>query len=194
MTTRRELLLATLGAASVRTAPLALSAALTMKADAAQATDAGEWRNRQSGMSYRRLGRTGYMISEVVMGGNHIKPDNHEHVLMAIDHGLNYLDTAPAYGNGASEAGYARVLKARPRDKFFLNSKVSLWDLNRATVYRDIYASLSEPERKRIDTAVIERLESTGALRPDYVVNYFARQRGEIEDATLGDVMSERYG
>ncbi len=200
MTTRREVLAGWMGAIGARGmggaaggASLALSAALAQKADAAQAGDAGEWRNRQSGIAYRRLGRTGYMISEVVMGGNHIKPDNYEHVLMAIDRGLNYLDTAPAYGNGLSEAGYAKVLKARPRDKFFLNSKVSLWDLNRAALYRDIYQSLSESERRQVDTAVRDRLESTGALRPDYMVNYFERQLGEIQDATRADVMAERY-
>ncbi len=27
-----------------------------------------EWRNRQTGMAYRRLGRTGFMVSEIVMG------------------------------------------------------------------------------------------------------------------------------
>ena len=47
-------------------------------------------------MSYRRLGRTNYMISEVICGGNTIAPDNFRHVEEAIERGLNYLDTAPA--------------------------------------------------------------------------------------------------
>jgi aryl-alcohol dehydrogenase-like predicted oxidoreductase len=191
MTTRRKLLLSSLAVTGV--AGIALRSALEHKAQPASANESGEWRNRQSGVAYRRLGRTNYMISEVVMGGNTIKPDNHEHVLMAIDQGLNYLDTAPAYGQGASEAGYARVLKARPRDKFFLNSKVSLWDLNRNKTYRDIYASLSDSEKKRIDYAVQERLESTGAFRDDYIVDYFGRQRGEVEDATLADIMASQF-
>ena len=67
---------------------------------------APEWRNRQSGMTYRRLGRTGFMISEIVMGGGPVSPTNYEHVELAIDMGLNYLDTAPAYGNTISEQGY----------------------------------------------------------------------------------------
>ena len=29
-----------------------------------------EWRNHQPGMSYRRLGRTGYMVSEIIMERN----------------------------------------------------------------------------------------------------------------------------
>ena len=45
-----------------------------------------EWRNRQSAMAYRRLGRTNYMISEFVCGGNTISPTNHEHVETHSDH------------------------------------------------------------------------------------------------------------
>src|SRR6478752_3643629 len=105
MQNRREFLTATAGAA--------LAQVLATKADAAPAGSAGEWRNRQSGVAYRRLGRTGFMISEVVMGGNTIAPDSYEHILHALDLGLNYLDTAPAYGRGRSEEGYARVIRSR---------------------------------------------------------------------------------
>jgi hypothetical protein len=59
-------------------------------------TDKVEWRNRDDAMSYRRLGRTGFMVSVIVMGGNEINPGNYKHVLHAIEQGLNYLDTAPA--------------------------------------------------------------------------------------------------
>src|SRR6478752_692412 len=137
----------------------ALAGILATKADAAPAGAAGEWRNRQSGVAYRRLGRTGFMISEVVMGGNTIGPDSYEHILQALDLGLNYLDTAPAYGRGRSEQGYARVIGSRPRDKFFLNSKVSLWDVNRGKLYRTIYDSLSDAEKKKIDAQVNEEIE-----------------------------------
>jgi hypothetical protein len=65
-----------------------------------------EWRNKQSDMAYRRLGRTGMMISEVVSGGDPIRPDNYEHLNLAIEMGLNYLDMAPAYGRGDCEKAY----------------------------------------------------------------------------------------
>ena len=184
MKTRREFLLSS----------AALAVALQQKANAAPDDTPGEWRNRQPGVSYRRLGRTGYMISEGVMGGNTIAPDNYEHVLLAMDMGLNYLDTAPAYGNLKSEMGYAKVIAARPRDSFFLNSKVSVFDLNRSKIYRDIYDSLSDPEKKKIDVAVKDRLEETGAFRPDYIVDYWPTQRNEVVDATLADVMASKFG
>ena len=71
------------------------------------AAPAEEWKNRQPEMTYRRLGRTGYMISSIGMGGDDIRPDNIDQVLWAVDMGLNYFDTAPNYGNGLSEKGYA---------------------------------------------------------------------------------------
>ena len=70
-----------------------------------------EWRNRQPGMAYRRLGRTGYMVSEIVMGGNTISPKNNKHVEMAVEMGLNYFDTPPAYGGGNSEIGHGEIIK-----------------------------------------------------------------------------------
>ena len=44
----------------------ALVSALARKAGAASPTGKGEWRNSQSGMAYRRFGRTGFMISEMI--------------------------------------------------------------------------------------------------------------------------------
>ncbi|HET8548614.1 MAG TPA: aldo/keto reductase [Bryobacteraceae bacterium] len=171
-----------------------LAAALATKALAAPEDSKGEWRNRQSGVSYRRLGRTGYMISEVVMGGNTITPASYEHVLAAIDRGLNYLDTAPAYGRTASEHGYARVLKARPRDKVFLNTKVSLWDINRNQQFRTIFDSLPATEQERLRKAANEYIESSKAADPEYYVDYFKGQRQELDDAALSNVMEKEYG
>lgn len=170
------------------------AAALALKADAASAKTKGEWRNRQSGMAYRQLGRTGYMVSEVVMGGNTISPTNFDHVLAAIDMGLNYLDTAPAYGGGQSELGYAEVLKRRKRDTVFLNSKVSLWDVNRNRLYADIYKSLDETEQKRLRSLALDEIARRKADAPEYFINYFNGQRDELDSAALANVMAEKYG
>lgn len=191
MQNRREFLTASAG---TLLAQAALSQILATKADAAPWSAAGEWRNRQAGVAYRRLGRTNFMISEVVMGGNTIAPDNYEHVLEALDMGLNYLDTAPAYGRGKSEAGYARVIAARPRDRFFLNSKVSLWDVNRGKIYRDIFASLSDSEKTKLEGEVREEIERSGAFAADYICDYFDGQRPELPEATLANIMEKKYG
>lgn len=151
-----------------------------------------EWRNRQSGMRYRRLGRTGYMVSEVVMGGGGISPDNYDHVLLALDIGLNYLDTAPAYG--PSEAGFAKVIQARGRDKFFLNTKVSLWDENRNELYKKIFDSLPEAEQKKLRGLADEEIQRSRAAEPDYFGDYFEGQDVELQAAALCNVMEQKYG
>ncbi|MCC6344751.1 MAG: aldo/keto reductase [Bryobacterales bacterium] len=173
---------------------LSLAAAVASKASAAPAGSPGEWRNRQPGMAYRRLGRTGFMISEFVMGGNLISPTNYEHVLEALDRGLNYLDTAPAYGNLQSEKGYARVIAARNRDSFFLNTKISMWDINRGKLFQDIFLSLPETERKKLQSEAMEELERRRALDPDYICDYTRSQRDELRTAALANVMEIRYG
>ena len=153
-----------------------------------------ERRNQQPGMAYRKLGRTGYVISEFVMGGNTIAPNNYEHVLRALDMGLNYLDTAPAYGRGLSEQGYAHVIKSRPRDKFFLNSKVSLWDINRNRLYKQMFDSLSASEQARLTSAAKEEIERRKADAPEYFGSYFPGQRDELDAAALSNVMEKKYG
>lgn len=173
---------------------LTLPAVLALKADAADTASKGEWRNRQPGMAYRRLGRTGFHVSEVVMGGNLISPTNYEHVLRAMDMGLNYLDTAPAYGNGQSELGYAKVIKARKRDTFFLNTKISIWDLNRNRQFQDVFASLDATEQRRLKGLAQEEVARRKADAPDHFVHYFNGQMQELEQASLANVMEKEYG
>src|SRR5664279_4867741 len=101
---RRDFLAISAAAAAV--------AAVPGNGAAAPAAAEPEWKNRQSGMTYRRLGRTGLMVSSMGMGGDDIAPDNNDFVKWAVDLGLNYFDTAPNYNRGASERGYADVLKS----------------------------------------------------------------------------------
>lgn len=155
----------------------------------------GEWRNKQSGMSYRRLGRTGFMVSEFICGGNTIKPGGVDHVRLAVDMGLNYLDTAPAYGRGQSELGYAEVLKGSSnRQRVFVATKVSAWDNNRNQIYRKIYDSLPESEQKAIKREAEEAIADRRAKDPDYLINYFDQQVGELDAAALANIMEKRYG
>src|SRR5437764_10302899 len=87
----------------------------------------GEYRNRQSGMAYRRWGRTNLMISEIVCGGDPIRTNNYKHLHLALEMGLNYLDMAPAYGDGDCETAYGRFFRESSwkRDQVFLTTKIS---------------------------------------------------------------------
>ncbi len=72
-------------------------------------------------MFYRKLGKTGLMISEVACNG--ALCEDTSILSYAMDHGLNYVDTAPAYGN--SEEIIGKVLSLR-RNELYVATK---WDV-----------------------------------------------------------------
>ncbi|MCG6927639.1 MAG: aldo/keto reductase [Acidobacteria bacterium] len=184
---RREFLKASLVTAG--SAAAALGAAGRLSADGSP----GEWRNRQAGMKYRRLGRTGFMVSEIVQGGDPITPDNRRHVEVAVERGLNYLDTAPVYAGGKSEPGYAQVLRSVGRDRVFLTTKVSPLGGARNQAYQEIFAGLTRAEQESILKEVAADLRERDATLPSYMGNYFQGQLQEIETDALSDALERRY-
>lgn len=78
-------------------------------------------------MEYRTLGRTGLQVSEVGLGARTIGRDTDDEESIralhrAIDLGVNFFDTADAYGDGHSEELFAQVLKTR-RNEVILATK-----------------------------------------------------------------------
>lgn len=174
---------------------LAAGAAGLTRASAFAAPPANaEWRNRQAGMKYRRLGRTGFMVSEIVLGGDPIAPDNRRHAEIAFERGLNYFDTAPAYGQGKSEEGYAEALRAVGRQNVFLTTKVSPLGPARNRAYQQVFAGLGREEQETVLREVADDVERRGASLPGYMGNYFRGQLREIEEDALSDVLERRYG
>ena len=58
-------------------------------------------------MDYVKLGRTDLKISRMVMGGD-VRTPREEFAAalqLAVDHGVNLIDTAPAYGNSEEVLG-----------------------------------------------------------------------------------------
>ena len=97
-----------------------------------------EWRNRQEGMSYRRLGRTGLMVSELAYGTERNNPDNLRPIEIAFERGINYFDTAPSYNKGLAEATLAKVFNSpSKRDKAFIATKVTSFSPTRNRLYRE---------------------------------------------------------
>ncbi len=178
---------------------LAASAATVVSAGAlgkvgaaAAATDA-EWRNRQPGMTYRRLGRTGFMVSSMVLGGEGIAPDNYDFALWAVDQGVNLFDVAPFYGNGRSEPGWGAVFKARGRDKVFMIDAVSGFG-SRSRAYQDMMQSLPDPEMRQIRNRVAEEIERRGLDKADYMGPYYAGQEQALRNAMVINALAEKYG
>ena len=158
------------------------------------ASPAPEWRNKQSEMRYRRLGRTGFMISEIVCGGDPITPAAYRHVQMAMDMGLNYLDTSPGYGNGKSEMGYSSVIQGANRGRVFITTKVTPFCPNRIDAYRKILASLSADEQAKVLAQANDDMERRGASLPNYLGNYFPQQYQDAMSSAIANVLEKKYG
>ena len=116
-------------------------------------------------MQRRTLGRTGLDVSPIAIGGAPLsyvhrsqgwdplsaagRDAVHALLTTALDRGINYIDTAPAYGNGHSETLVGEVLKTR-RGDCVLASKV--WHtLDYQGVIDSVHASLNRLQTDRID-------------------------------------------
>ncbi len=81
-------------------------------------------------MKYRKLGKTGFEVSEVSLGtwqigaswGSVSEQDAVKLLETAIDNGINFFDTADVYGDGRSERLIAEVLGKR-REKVYVATK-----------------------------------------------------------------------
>jgi len=173
-------------------AGLVLSAPATA---AAQPAAPDEWRNKQSGMAYRRLGRTGLMVSEFGSGGDPIRSKNYDHLSLAVEMGLNYLDMAPAYGGGDCEIAYGKFLggSSSRRAKVFLTTKVSGYGQLRDALYKDVYDGLGPAKQERIMAEAARLMAESGSAKPGYYLDYFPNQFGRLEDSYRSNAMMADY-
>lgn len=113
-------------------------------------------------MELRKLGRTGIDVSVLsfgcgAVGGLMTKgtpKDQERAVARALDLGINYLDTASIYGDGASEENLRPIL-ANLKPKALLATKVRLKDPDYKTISASIAASL-EASLKRMGISSID--------------------------------------
>lgn len=153
-----------------------------------------EWRNKQAGMAYRRFGRSGLMISEIVSGGDPISSENYQHLNLALEMGLNYLDMAPAYGNGDCEIAYGKFLGgSAKRGKVFLQTKVSAFGGLRNRMYRDVFNGLPADKQNAIMRRVEEIRQNNLAEKPGYYLTYFPGQHNQFAGAYLCSAMMPDY-
>jgi L-galactose dehydrogenase/L-glyceraldehyde 3-phosphate reductase len=113
-------------------------------------------------MNYRTLGRTGLRVSQLVFGGGwvggvliHQDDETKLSTLRrAMEAGINFIDTAPLYGNGKSEEALGWLLSAI-ESKPLLSTKVMLDTANLkdipGQVERSIHASLKRMNRDSVD-------------------------------------------
>jgi aryl-alcohol dehydrogenase-like predicted oxidoreductase len=85
-------------------------------------------------MRLRKLGDTGLEISEIIFGGGAVggilidADDNTRRraIRMALDAGINWIDTAASYGSGASETAIGWLMKELPEsDRPYISTKTA---------------------------------------------------------------------
>ncbi len=153
-----------------------------------------EWRNKQSGMAYRRLGNTGLMISEIVNGGDPVRQHNLHTTEMAMERGLNYLDMAPAYGGGECEKSYGMIIdNSAKREKVFMTTKVSGYTRVRNRLYQEIYNSLPASKQEHYQKKAGEMRAARNVDKPGYFITYWPGQPRSFEGTYLSNAMATDY-
>jgi len=73
---------------------------------------------------YRTLGRTGFDVSDIGFGTGNLTNTNVLEV--ALDMGVNYIDTGEHYVNGQAERTIGQAIKNRNRSSLFITTKLNL--------------------------------------------------------------------
>ena len=122
-------------------------------------------------MKYRRLGRTGVMVSPLCLGammfgewGNPDHEDSAAIIHAALDAGINFIDTADVYSSGESEEIVGKALKGR-RDDVVLATKFhapmgadpNMQGNSRRWIVRECEASLRRLGTDHIDLYQVHR-------------------------------------
>ena len=145
-------------------------------------------------MNYRTMGRTGWQVSEISLGGAGLVGSDPERaqdnvcalVERAFDLGINYFDTASQYGDGVSETNLGLVLNELKAD-VYVGTKYRLTAQDdsdiKGGVIASVDASLSRMRRDHVNLIQLHnrlaprRDLSTGTLSVEDVL-------GEVVEAT----------
>ena len=143
-------------------------------------------------MRKRRLGKTDIDVSELVFGGGYVggllmhqnDETKRSAIRRALDAGINFIDTAPSYGNGDSERAIGWLLK-EVEDTPYVSTKVKIDPTTRndliGQIESSIHDSLSRLQRDSIDLLQLHNplgIEDDGEILA--VETLFAKQ-GIIE-------------
>ena len=143
----------------------------------------------QNRMTYRVQHGSGEQISLLGFGMMRLPKDQDEVnrlVDYAIEHGINYFDTAPMYMGGQSEVLTGNALSRHPRDKYYVATKMSnqnqrLWDFNES---KNLYEQSFE--RLKVDYIDYYLLHSIGGGGMDTLKRRF------LDNGLLDFLMKER--
>ncbi|MEV7069688.1 aldo/keto reductase family protein [Streptomyces sp. NPDC093990] len=126
-------------------------------------------------MRYRTLGSSDLNVSEISLGSwltysGGVEADaTRACTEAAFDVGINFFDTANAYGRGAAETAWGEILSAHPRDSYVLATKVYFpmsddpadRGLSPAHIAQQIDASLTRLRTDHVDLYQAHRFDTT---------------------------------
>jgi predicted aldo/keto reductase-like oxidoreductase len=154
-----------------------------------------DWQPRWNGsrvQAHRRMGRTGWNVSDIALGAGRISGEQGVSVLRAaLDRGVNYVDTAPDYSAEGSERAVGEALQGR-RQQVFLATKfcTPLGNLPAGTPVADYKAaveqSLGRLRTDYVDLIHIHGVDSLDRLLDPNVHEAFDRLREEGKARFLG--------
>jgi aryl-alcohol dehydrogenase-like predicted oxidoreductase len=172
-------------------------------------------------MKYRKLGNTGLIVSELALGsmqfggkmnmGNLGQEDTTRMVKLALDRGINFIDTADVYSLGESETLLGHALKGI-REEIVLATKVRLpmggnfnhSGATRVNIMREVEASLRRLQTDYIDlyqvhgwdsnTPLEETLRTLDGLVRQGKVRYIGLSNFMSWQATTAVMLQERLG
>ena len=118
--------------------------------------------------SYRVLGRTGFRVSDISLGASFLRDANV--VRYAFDKGMNYIDTAEAYANGASERAIREALPHIEREQIFISTKSDIRPRDdEETVLTKARRSLERLNTEYIDAYMMSSIDTAEGLNhPGY--------------------------
>ncbi len=143
--------------------------------------------------AHRRLGRTGWEVSDIVLGTGAIRGEDGEQVArLALERGVNYFDTAPDYSGSGSEQAMGRALKAVPRDSVFVATKFCTptghlpAEASVAAYKEAIEGSLSRLDTDHVDLVHIHSCDEIDRLMSENAHEAFDRLKQEGKVRFLG--------
>ncbi|XP_017855752.1 PREDICTED: L-galactose dehydrogenase [Drosophila arizonae] len=108
-------------------------------------------------MEYSTLGKTGLEISKVAFGGGALcsnygfdLDEGIKTVHEALRAGINYIDTAPWYGQGRSEEVLGKALKDVPREAYYIATKVARYELD----YENMFDFSARKTRESVEKSL----------------------------------------
>jgi 1-deoxyxylulose-5-phosphate synthase len=110
-------------------------------------------------MKYVNLASTGEQVSELNLGtmmfGGRCDEAEADRILgLAIERGVNFIDTAAGYGDGLTEEILGRIMQGGRREKLFLTTKVNK-GVDRASILSSLDESLQRMQTDFVDLYLI---------------------------------------